>query len=89
MTSPLRGSEARDEAFMPYRHLAVRVLACALRDVAGHAGSHADRKSARQFFAGCPMFFHWCRVAGLDPHLVARHATRLRTKSCGPVGWGV
>jgi hypothetical protein len=75
--SAVHGFAACDEAFMPYRHLAVRVLACALRDVSDPAGSQTDRDSARLFFAGSPMLFHWCRVAALDPRLVARRAAGL------------
>lgn len=76
-----------DEAFMPYRHLAIRVLACALRDVADPAGSQTDRESARLFFAGSPMLLHWCRVAALDPCLVAKHAAKF-TKPTRPVDAG-
>lgn len=66
-----------DEGFVPYRHLAMHVLLLALRDVSNAAGSASDRESARLFLAGSPMLLHWCRVAALDPRLVARHAARL------------
>ena len=59
-----------DAAFLPYRQLAMRVLDRALRDVANPGGSMADRESARTFFAGSGLLFHWCRVAALDPHRV-------------------
>jgi hypothetical protein len=80
MTSTLRDSGVCDELFMPYRHLAIRVLTSALRDVAALAGSQTNRESALWFFADSPMLFHWCRVAALDPSLVARHATRLAAR---------
>lgn len=65
-----------DEAFLPYRHLALHVLARALRDLSSAAGGAADRESARMFLAGSPMLSHWCRVAALDPGLVSRHSAR-------------
>ncbi len=72
-----RDREDYDDAFRPYRHLAMHVLARALRDLSNAAGSPTDRESARLFLAGSPMLFHWCRVAELDPRLVTRHAARL------------
>jgi hypothetical protein len=63
-----------DEAFLPYRRLAMHVLGRAIRDLENGAGSATDRESARVFLAGSPMLFHWCRVAALDPRLVTRHA---------------
>ena len=74
-----------DCPFTAYRHLAMRVLARALRDMSDPAGSASDRESARVFFAGSPMLFHWCRVAELDPSAVARNATRV-TGQQGPQG---
>jgi len=56
-----------DEAFEPYRLLAVRVLARACMDLTNPSGSGVDRESARVFLAGSGMLLHWCRVAGLDP----------------------
>jgi hypothetical protein len=66
-----------DGGFTPYRHLAMRVLTRALRDLSNPAGKPTDRESARRFLAGSPMLFHWCRVAELDPRLFAEHAARL------------
>ncbi len=66
-----------DDALRPYRQLAMHVLVRALRDLSNVAGSPTDRESARLFLAGSPMLFHWCRVAAVDPRLVARHAARL------------
>ncbi len=70
-------SGACDEAFRPYRQLAIRVLARALRDMANPIGSATDRESAREFFAGSSMLDHWCRVAALDPRWIADRAGRL------------
>jgi hypothetical protein len=67
-----------DEAFRPYRHLAVRVLARALEDLSNPTGSATDRESARLFLAGSGMLFHWCRVAALDPCRVVNHAERVK-----------
>jgi hypothetical protein len=65
-----------DEGLIPYRHLALRVLARALRDLSGTA-SATDRESARSFLTGSPMLSHWCRVAAVDPRMVSRHAQRV------------
>jgi hypothetical protein len=67
-----------DDDLMPYRRLAMRVLDRALRDLAGCSESSTDRESARAFFADSAMLAHWCRVAALDPHWIARRAERLR-----------
>lgn len=62
----------------PWRHLAVRVIDQAFRDLAGHAGSLADQQSARAFLAGSSMFYRWCEIADLDPAwMVARARTLL------------
>ncbi len=68
-----------DAGFMPYQHLAMHVLARALRDLSSLA-SPDDRESARRFLAGSPMLLHWCRVAELDPCMVVRHAAKLATR---------
>jgi hypothetical protein len=70
-------AEAPDEAFRPYRHLAIRVLLSALRDAAGDGGSIANRDSARAFLSDSNMFQHWCRVAALDPQSLAAHVGKL------------
>jgi hypothetical protein len=72
------GKDGRDydEAFLPYRHLALHVLARALRDLSNAEGAETDRESARRFLAGSPMLSHWCRVASVDPALVTRHSAR-------------
>jgi hypothetical protein len=60
----------------PYRHLAVRVLAQALLDVARPTGPAADRESARVFLAGSPMLSHWCHLAAIEPSWFVERATR-------------
>jgi hypothetical protein len=65
-----------DNDFRPYRDLAVRVLACAFRDLTETSRS-SDRDSARVFLAGSGLMRHWCRVANLDPICVANHAERV------------
>jgi hypothetical protein len=73
----LEGDAARDHiGLRPYRHLAVRVLAQAVLDLAKPTGSVADRDSARAFLAGSPMLFHWCHVAALEPSWFVKRATR-------------
>jgi|WetSurMetagenome_2_1015567.scaffolds.fasta_scaffold1083835_1 hypothetical protein len=64
-----------DEGILPYRHLALRVLARALRDLS-EAATSADRDSARSFLTGSAMLTHWCQVAEIDPHMVSRHVAR-------------
>lgn len=62
-------------AACPYRHLAVRVIDQALRDLANPTGLAADRQSAQAFLSGSSMLRHWCEVARLDPaRIVARVA---------------
>ncbi len=65
-----------EERFRPYRHLAMRVLARAVLDVADLTTSAADRESARLFLSGSAMMRHWCRVAALDPDCVTEHMER-------------
>lgn len=66
-----------DEAFRPYRHLAVRVLARAFLDLADPARSPSERESARVFLAGSGMLFHWCQVAALNPRCIVSRAEKL------------
>lgn len=61
------------EAFRPYRHLAVRVLARAFLDLVDREHP-AARESARAFLAGSGLLSHWCRVAAVDPGWVVRRA---------------
>jgi hypothetical protein len=61
------------DGFLPYRHLAVRVIDQALRDLAGPTGSRHDRESAREFLNGSPMLSLWCEVAEIDPHWLVIH----------------
>lgn len=61
----------------PYRHLAVRVIDQAFRDLAIPTGSSAGQESAREFLAGNSMLYHWCEVANLDPMWLVARARRL------------
>lgn len=61
----------------PYRHLAVRVIDQAFRDLAIPTGSAAGQESAREFLAGNSMLYHWCEVADLDPMWLVARARRL------------
>lgn len=67
----------------PYRHLAVRVIDQAFRDLARPAGSPVDQQSARAFLAGSSMFYHWCEVADLDPAWMVARARKLMASSGG------
>lgn len=73
------GSGCVEASLRPYRHLAIRVLERALRDVANPGGSSANRDSARMFLAGSSMLLYWCRVAALDPSCVVKHAENLES----------
>lgn len=64
-------------AACPYRHLAVRVIDQALRDLANPAGLAADRQSAQAFLSGSSMLRHWCEVAHLDPARIVARAAEL------------
>lgn len=65
----------------PYRHLAVRVIDQAFRDLASPAGLPADQASARAFLAGSSMLYHWCEVADLDPAWMVARARKLMASS--------
>ena len=57
----------------PYRHLAVRIIDQAFRDLASPAGSPEGPERAREFLAGTSMLYLWCEVADLNLEcLVAR-----------------
>jgi len=49
-----------------YRHLAVRVIEQAFRDLSGTVGSRADQESARTFLAGSWMLYRWCEIAHVN-----------------------
>jgi hypothetical protein len=63
------------------RHLAIRVIDQAFRDLSHPAGSPADRASARDFLAGSSMLRHWCHVANLDPVCLMSLAKKLTSES--------
>ena len=65
----------------PYRHLAVRVIAQAFRDLAIPTGSAAGQESARKFLAGNSMLYYWCEVADLNPVWLVARARRLMAAS--------
>lgn len=65
----------------PCRHLAVRVIELAFRDLASSAGLSRHHESARVFLAGSSMLDHWCAVADLDPAWMIARANRLTTAS--------
>ena len=67
----------------PCRHLAVRVIELAFRDLASSAGLSGHQESARVFLAGSSMLHHWCAVADLDPAWMIARANRLTTASGG------
>jgi hypothetical protein len=72
------GAVVGEEAYRPYRRLAVGVLARALQDLSNPAGTATDRESARVFFTGSGMLSYWCLVASLDPQWVAGRVLKLQ-----------
>jgi hypothetical protein len=72
---------ARRAEGAPYRHLAVRVIDQAFRDLAIPTGSAAGQESAREFLAGNSMLYHWCAVADLNPVWLVARARRLMAAS--------
>ena len=69
------GEAARTEAAC--RHLAVRVIEQAMRDLSAANASHVDRESARGFLSGSPMLYRWCELANINPSWMIQRATRL------------
>jgi hypothetical protein len=59
------------------RHLAVRVLQQAVRDLSGASASRADQQSARTFLSGSPMLYRWCQVANLNASRMVARAAKL------------
>jgi len=59
------------------RHLAMRVIDQAFRDLSSPTGSPADQESARDFLAGSSMLHHWCQVADVDPAWMVMRAKLL------------
>ena len=79
----------RDPDGGPCRHLAVRVIELAFRDLASSVGLRSHQESARIFFlAGSSMLDHWCAVADLDPAWMVARANQLTTASGGREGAG-
>jgi hypothetical protein len=58
------------------RHLAVRVIEQAFRDLSG-PGVRADQESARAFLSGSRMFYRWCELANLSPARTIAQAREL------------
>jgi hypothetical protein len=73
----------RDPDGGPCRHLAVRVIELAFRDLASSAGLRSNQESARLFLAGSSMLDHWCAVADLDPAWMIARANQLAPASVG------
>lgn len=65
------------EMLAPYRALALRVIALAIRDVMTHGQAASEHVSARAFLSGSGMLTHWCELAGIDPAVVLARASTL------------
>jgi hypothetical protein len=59
------------------RHLAVRVIEQAFRDLSGSVGSRADQESARAFLAGSRMLYRWCEIANVSAAWTIARASKL------------
>jgi len=57
---------------VPYRALAVRIIALAIRDLVTHEEADAEYASARAFLSGSGLLLHWCELAGIDPKVLTR-----------------
>jgi hypothetical protein len=62
-----RRAGVRGELLAPYRVLASRVIALAVRDLVTYGHSASERDSARAFLSGSRMLTHWCELADIDP----------------------
>ena len=60
------------------RHLAIRVIEQAFRDLSGVVGSRADQESARAFLAGSWMLHRWCEIANINAAWMMARAKRLQ-----------
>jgi hypothetical protein len=76
-----RPPPSSDAEGSPYRHLAVRVIDQAFRDLASPVGSVAGPESAREFLAGTSMLYLWCEVADLNPAWLVARARKLMASS--------
>jgi hypothetical protein len=86
-SSPRHADDAGPASFAGYRHLAMRVIDQALRDLSGHGGAPCDRESARTFLAGSPMLHLWCAVADVNPcGVMARDRQAAVNVAPGPSG---
>jgi len=65
-----RRPSLRGELLAPYRLLASRVIALAVRDLVTYGQSVAERDSARAFLSGSRMLTHWCELADIDPAVI-------------------
>jgi hypothetical protein len=59
------------------RHLAVRVIEQAFRDLSDGAGSPADQESARTFLAGSRTLYQWCEIAEVNASCTIERARAL------------
>ena len=76
-----RPPPSSDAEGSPYRHLAVRVIDLAFRDLASPVGSAAGPESAREFLAGTSMMYLWCEVADLNPECLVARARKIMASS--------
>jgi hypothetical protein len=66
------------------RHLAVRVIEQAVRDLSASGASDADRESARRFLSGSPMLDQWCEIANVNASWMVGRATKFMARSREP-----
>jgi hypothetical protein len=60
-----------------YRHLAVRIVYQAVKDLLNPTESPGNRGSAREFLAGSSMLSFWCEVGGFETRAVMCRAQAL------------
>jgi len=66
-----------DDGLGPYRTLALRVIAFAVRDLITPGTRVSDRSTARAFLSGSGMLAHWCGLADIDPAAIRRGLRRV------------
>jgi hypothetical protein len=67
-----------------YRHLALRVIEQAFRDLAASGASVADQESARAFLAGSRMLYRWCEIANVGAAVTIARAAKLESAAHTP-----
>lgn len=87
---PARPAAGHADLLDPYRHLALRVIAQAWRDLFTSGAASSERESARAFLSGAGLLAHWCELADMDAGAVRSrvHMHIARGRSAAVAGKG-